>query len=60
MALGTHPDATRHARPRGEAARAHAVRRWRVGAHRWRVRVAGSTRVHADSRVAPRGKGAGR
>ena len=29
-------------------------------AHKWRGRVAEATRVHADARVAPRGRGAGR
>ena len=31
VALGTRTDATRHARPHGKAARAHAWRRWRTG-----------------------------
>ena len=31
MARGTCGDATRHARPRGRAARAHAVRKWSTG-----------------------------
>ena len=30
VACGTRTDATRHARPRGRAARAHTVPRWRV------------------------------
>ena len=50
VARGTRADATHHARPRGRAARAHAARRWRAGAHRWHGRVAWATRVHADSR----------
>ena len=49
VARGTRADATRHARPRGRAARAYAR-------PRWRGHVAGATRVHADSRVAPRGR----
>ena len=52
MVRGTRVDATRHARPRGRAARTHIARRWRG-------RVAGATRVHADARVVPRGRGAG-
>ena len=31
VASGTHADATRHARPRGRAARAHVRHRWRTG-----------------------------
>ena len=31
MARRTHADATRHARPCGRAARAHAARKWRTG-----------------------------
>ena len=52
--------ATGHTRPRGKAARAHVVRKWRAGAHRWRGRVAGATRVHTDARVVPCGRGASR
>ena len=46
---GTRADATRHARPCGRAARAHA-------GPRWRGHVAGATRVHTDARAAPRGR----
>ena len=48
VAYGTRTDATRHARPRGRAARAHAV-------PRWRGRVGGATQNHAEARVLPRG-----
>ena len=44
MARGTRADATRHARPRGRAARAHVSRRWRTGPGH----TAGG---HADARV---------
>ena len=53
MACGTRADATRHAGPRGRAARAHVRHRWRTG----RGHVAWATRVHANTRVAPRGRG---
>ena len=48
MARGTPTDATRHARPRGRAARAHVRRRWRTG----RGHVAGG---HAGPRRCPGG-----
>ena len=57
VARGTYTDTTRHARPRGRAARAHAARRWHAGAHRRRRRMAGATQVHADAWVAPHGRG---
>ena len=53
VARETRVDATRYARPRGRAARAHA-------GPRWRGLVAGATRVHVGARVVPRGRvGAG-
>ena len=42
VARGTCADATRHARPRGRAARAHT-------GPRWRGHMAGATRVHAGA-----------
>ena len=37
MARGTRADVTRHARPRGRAARTHVRRKWRTGgADMWR------------------------
>ena len=57
VACGTRTDATRHARPRGRATRAHAWRRWRTG----RAQVLQTRgRDHADARVAPPGRGAGK
>ena len=57
VARGTHADATRHAKSRGRAARAHVRRRWRTG----RGHVAGG---HTGPRRrpcgAPRGWRAGR
>ena len=53
VARGTRADATRHARPYGRAARAHARLKWRG-------HVAWATRVHTDARVVPHGRGAGR
>ena len=53
MARGTRTDATRHARPRGKAARAHVRRKWRTG----RGHVAGG---HAGPRERPCGAPCGR
>ena len=51
MARGTHVDATRHARPRGRAAQAHAALRWRKVA---RTSGRGHASPHGRPRGAPR------
>ena len=56
VARGTNADVTRHARPHGRAARAHAARRWRTGsADAWQ-RPCESTRAPEG---VPRGKRGG-
>ena len=52
VARGTRVDAMQHAVPHGRAVRAHVRHRWRTG----RGHVAWDMRVHADARVAPRGR----
>ena len=56
VARGTRADATWHTGPRDRAAQAHMRHRWHIG----RGHLVWATRVHADARMGPRGRGAGR
>ena len=57
VACGTRIDVTRHTRPRDRARRPTRRAGGAQVAHRWRGHVTGATRVDADARVAPRGRG---